>query len=141
MEPSEIRKRVLGTLEQARRRVQIQREESDRATKTWETLHPAAAASWKIALNVLRAEGHHFSLQTPSGMLRVVSDRSAEDYVEVLLDTSQRPPAVLARTRLSRGRRVIDRETIVADGDRVPDLTEERLLHVLLTELEPFVER
>lgn len=141
MEPSEIRRRVLQTLDQAKRHVVIQREESDRATQAWEKLHTAAAASWKIALNVLRAEGHHFSLQTPGGLLRVVSDRSADDFVEMTLDTTQRPPAVLVRTRLSRGRRVIDRETIVADGDRVPELTEERLLHVMLTEIEPFVER
>ena len=51
------------------------------------------------------------------------------------------PVAVVVHTRLSRGHRVIDRESVVAEGDDVMALDAERLLSVLLSELEPFVER
>jgi hypothetical protein len=141
MEPSEIRKRVLHALEHARRGAVQHREDADQASQAFAKLLPNAAATWKIALNVLKAEGHAFSIQTPTGMLRAVAERSGDDYIEVALDTSRRPPAVVVRTRMSRGRHVIDRESVVAEGDNVIALTDERLLAVLLAEIEPFVER
>jgi hypothetical protein len=121
--------------------VAAHRVEAEQVSQAFQQLLPGAAAVWKQALNVLRAEGHAFSLQTPAGMLRVVADRSGEDFVEVALDTGRRPVAVVVRTRLARGRRVIDRESIVAEGDAAAALDEDRLLTVLLAEIEPFIER
>ena len=142
MEPSEIRKRVLQAIEQAKRHAIEHRGETERATAAFDDLLPRAAAAWKIAMNVLRSEGHGFTMQTPAGLLRLVSDRSGEDYIEVALDTGRRPVAVLVRTRLARGRRVIDRESTVAQGDEaIAGLDEDRLVDVLVRELEPFVER
>jgi hypothetical protein len=141
MEPSDIRKRVLHTLEQARRRAAAHREEASEATRAFEALLPAAAAAWRVAANVLRAEGHAFTVHTPAAALRFASERSAEDFVEVTLDTTRRPVAVIGRTGLARGRRIVDRETTVAQGDQILALTDEGLLQFLLGELEPFVER
>lgn len=141
MEPSDIRRRVLHALEQARRHAAAHRSEAEQAAQVFEALLPLATAAWKQAANVLKAEGHAFTLHTPAGVLRFVSDKSAEDYVEVALDTTRRPVAVVGRTRLARGRRVIDRESVVAEGEAVAGLGEEALLDFLLRELEPFVER
>jgi hypothetical protein len=141
MEPSDIRKRVLRTLEQARRHAAEHRQEGAEATRAFEALLPVVAATWRVAANVLKAEGHAFNVHTPAGTLRFASDRSAEDFIELTLDTTRRPVAVVGRTGLARGHRVIDRETVVAQGDQIPALTDEALLQFLLAELEPFVER
>jgi hypothetical protein len=141
MESSEIRKRVLHTLERARRNAASHRDEADQASRTFAELLPHAAAVWKQASNVLRAENHAFTVQTPAGLLRFTSDRSADDFVEVTLDTARRPVAILARTRMTRGRRVVDRESLVAEGTEVATVDEVRLLDVLLTELEPLIEK
>lgn len=141
MEPSDIRKHVLHALEHARREAAAHREEAREATRAFEALLPAASATWRVAANVLKAEGHAFKLHSPAGVLRFASDRSAEDFVEVTLDTGRRPVAVVGRTGLSRGHRVIDRETVIAQGDQILALTDEALLRFLLTELEPFIER
>jgi hypothetical protein len=69
-----------------------------------------------------------------------MSDKSAEDFIEIALDTASDPPRVVGRTSRSRGRRVVDAERVVASGD--PEaIGEEDLLTFLLQELEPFVER
>jgi hypothetical protein len=69
-----------------------------------------------------------------------MSERAAEDYIEVVLDTSGPQPIVLGRTSRQRGRRVIEAEQPVGSG-AVADLGEEQLLQFLLAALEPFVER
>jgi hypothetical protein len=141
IEPSEIRKRVLHTLEQSRRHAAAHREEATRATQAMETLLPDSAHIWRVVANVLKAEGHAFAIQTPGGALRLVSDRSHEDFIEVALDTTADPVAVIGRVGLVRGHRHVDREVIVARGDDIMALTPERLLEFLLRELEPFVAR
>src|SRR5512134_3761209 len=103
IEPSEIRKRVLHTLEQARRHAAVHREEGTRATQAMEALLPETAPVWRVVANVLKAEGHPFTIQTPGGALRFVSDRSHEDFVEVVLDTTTDPVEVIGRVGLARG--------------------------------------
>jgi hypothetical protein len=141
MEPSDVRKRVLQTIDQARRRVAAHREQADRAGQRFEELLPDIAAVWKIVANVLRSEGHPFTLQTPAGVVRLVSDRSSDHFIELALDTARRPAAVVVRTRFSRGREVVDRESVVVESQLIMTLNEEVALNVLLEELERFVER
>ena len=90
--------------------------------------------------NVLKIEGYLFTVFTPSGSVRLMSDRSADDYIEVSLDTSGAEPRVIGHVSHSRGRRVIDAERVIGDGEP-ENLTEEDLLAFMLKELEPFVER
>lgn len=141
MEPSEIRRQVLQTLDRARRGAAAHRDEVERASRAAEALLPAAAALWKQAANVLRAEGFPFQVQTPAGALRFVSDRSPDDFVEVTLDTTRRPVALLGRVGLVRGRRHLDREVVVAEGHAVETIGDRQVLEFLLDALEPFVER
>ena len=89
---------------------------------------------------VLRAESYMFSVFTPSGSVRLMSDRSGDDYIELSLDTSGTPPQVIGHSSRSRGRRIIESEAPLKQG-LVRDLTEEDVLTFVLKELEPFVER
>jgi hypothetical protein len=141
MEPSEIRKQVVHAIDQARRRAAAQREDAERLSRSFAQLLPHATAGWKVVASVLKAEGHPFKVNTPAGALRLASDRSPDDFIEIGLDTSRRPVAVVGRTGLTRGRRVIDREVVIAEGDAVTTLDEQTLLTFLLEELGPFVER
>jgi hypothetical protein len=141
MEISDIRRRVLQTLDRTRRRAAEHREEAEQAERAFQLVLPLAVTVWKQAASALRAEGHPFAVQTPAGVLRFVPERSVDDFVELALDAVRRPPAVVVRARVTRGRRVLDHESIVSEGTDIGGLDEERFLSVLLTELEPFVER
>jgi hypothetical protein len=67
-----------------------------------------------------------------------MSDRSAEDFIELVLDTSGDEPSVVGHTSRSRGHRVLESEqTLGAPGE----LSEEEVLEFLLKALEPLLER
>jgi hypothetical protein len=67
-----------------------------------------------------------------------MSDRTAEDFIELSLDTAGDRPQVVGQTSRTRGRRVLVSERAVGDPG---ELTEEAVLEFLLKELEGFVER
>jgi hypothetical protein len=90
---------------------------------------------------VLSAEGHQFHVGTPAGSVRLTSAASGEDYIEILLDTSEDPPEVVGRTNRGRGRRMISSERAVRERTAVAELNEEDVLAFLLTEVVPFVSR
>ncbi|HEX7940544.1 MAG TPA: hypothetical protein VF488_02000, partial [Gemmatimonadaceae bacterium] len=103
-------------------------------------LDTIAVPLFRQVANVLKASGYNFTVFTPSGGVRLMSDRNPEDYVELSLDTSGDEPMVLGKSSHSRGRRVVENERAVAE-QTVAHLTEDALLQYLLKELAPFVER
>ena len=117
------------------------RTRNDEAARAFETFldDPPCRCSNR-SRNVLKIEGYSFTVFTPSGSVRLMSDRSADDYIEVSLDTSGATPRVIGHISRSRGRRVVDAERVIGDGEP-ESLTEEELLAFMLKELEPFVER
>jgi len=139
METSELRKRLNQTIERARRQAAERRAQSDEAGRAFESFLSATAVPlFRQVANVLRADGYQFSVFTPSGSVRLMSDRTAEDFIELTLDTAGETPQVMGHTSHSRGRRVRESERAIgAPGE----LTEEVLLSYLLKELEAFVER
>ncbi|HJZ76550.1 MAG TPA: hypothetical protein VKE51_32670 [Vicinamibacterales bacterium] len=140
MEIAEVRKRILATIERARQRAVERRSRSDEAGRAYATfLESVAVPLFRQVANVLRAEGYHFTVFTPSGSVRLMSDRTAEDFIELTLDTSgDQPPQVVGHTSRSRGRRVTEEERAVGPPAA---LSEHDLLDFLLKELEGFVER
>jgi hypothetical protein len=72
--------------------------------------------------------------------VRLMSERSSEDYIEMALDTTGDRPEVIAHVSRTRGRRVIESEKPVSDQP-IDAITAEALLAFLLREIEPFVER
>ena len=141
METSDIRKRLNQTIERAKRQAADRRTRSDEAARAFETfLTTVAVPLFRQVANVLKASGYSFTVFTPTGSVRLMSDKASEDYIELSLDTSADQPMVMGRSSHARGRRVIENERAIAE-QTVANLTEDHVLNYLLKELEPFVER
>ena len=142
MEVSDVRKRVRETMERARRRTAERRTRNDEAAREYEQfLDQIAVPLFRQIGNVLRAEGYTFTVSTPGGGVRLASDRSGGDFLELRLDTGSTTPQVMIHSSRGRGGRMIDSETPLGAGASIGSLAEEDVLVSVLTELEPFVER
>jgi hypothetical protein len=141
MEISHIRQRVLETIDYAKKSAAERRTRNDRAAGEYDLfLERVAIPLFRQIANVLRTEGYLFTVFTPGGSVRLMSDRTAEDYIELTLDTAGDHPRVMGHTSRARGRRVMESERPVAEGTPA-ELTEEDVMAFTLAELEPFVER
>ena len=139
MEVSKVRNRLTQTIERSKRQAAERRARSDEAARQFDTfLSYIAVPLFRQAANVLRSEGYLFNLFTPSGSVRLMSDRAAEDFIELVFDASGDVPQVMGHSSRSRGRRVVESERALGDPET---LTEDDLLDYLSKELEPFVER
>jgi hypothetical protein len=139
METSDIRKRLNQTIERAKRQAADRRTRSDDAARAFETfLTTVAVPLFRQVANILRAEGYLFNVFTPSGSVRLMSDRGAEDFIDLSLDTAGDRPQVIGHASRSRGRRVLESERAIGEPG---ELTEEAVLEFVLKELEAFVDR
>jgi hypothetical protein len=141
MEIADVRKRVLEAMDRAKKQSAERRTQADRASRAFDNLLSGRAVPLvRQIASILKAEGYLFTVFTPSASVRLMSDTSAEDFIEIALDSSGDVPRVVGRVSRSRGRRVLDVERTIASGDPAA-ITEEELLAFLMKELEPFVER
>jgi hypothetical protein len=139
MEISLVRRRLTETIERARKQAAERRTRVDQASRDFDVfLQKIAVPLFRQVANALKADGYAFTVFTPSGSVRLMSDRSASDYIELTLDTAGSEPRVVGQISRARGSRVIDAERAIGAPDAV---TEEQLLEFLLKELEAFVER
>ena len=128
METSVVRKRLADTIEKSKRSAAERRARAESASRAYtHFLDTVAVPLFRQVANVLRANGYPFSVSTPSGAVRLMSDRTAEDYIELSLDTSGAEPMVMGRSSRARGRRIIENERAVAEK-AVAHVTEELLL-------------
>ncbi|HVC20030.1 MAG TPA: hypothetical protein VNE16_08125 [Vicinamibacterales bacterium] len=142
MEVSEVRRRLLDTIDRARRAAAARRTGVADAEKAYERfLAQVAVPVFRQMASALKAEGYAFTVSTPAGSVRLASDRAAQDFVELTLDTESDPPAVVGRASRERGRRVLTQERPIRAGAAVDTLDEHDVLEFLLTSLVPFVER
>jgi len=142
MEIADVKKRLLQTVDRARRQAAERRTRTDDAERAYAVfLNQIAVPLFRQVGNVLRAEGFAFTVFTPGGSVRLMSDRSAEDYLELILDTTEDPPRVTGRASRSRGRRVLESERPIGSPGPLRELTEDDVLGFVMKELEPFVER
>ena len=142
MEIPEIRRRLRASIEAAKRDAQERRGRSDHAAKAYEEfLSERAVPLFHTVASALVAEGQRFKVFTPAGSVRLASEASGEDYIELVLDTTADPPVVVGRTSRGRGRRQIASERPVNDDIPIENLKDEDVLAFLLTELTPFLER
>jgi hypothetical protein len=142
MDISDLRRRFRAALEQGRAQAAERRARSETAARDYQTfLEQRAIPAFHEFANVLGGEGHPFQVATPAGSVRLTSGRSAEEYIELELDTSQDPPQVLGRSSRGRGRRMVTSERPLRARAAIADLTDEDVLQFLLAEIVPFVER
>src|SRR5438034_1312402 len=136
MEISIVRQRVHETIERAKRRAAERRVRTDAAGVAFgNLLERTAVPLFRQIGNVLRVDGYLFTVFTPSGSVRLTSDRRADDFVELLLDTSGDEPQLVLHSSRSWGGGVIESEKAIGDPDT---LTEDELLAAVLQELERF---
>src|SRR5687767_12293076 len=108
MEVSDVRKRVLVTIDKAKRSAVEERSLSDAAAREFQPfLDRIAVPLFRQVAAVLKAEGRVFQVFTPGGSVRLMSERGSEDYIELSLDSSGATPMVLGRSRRNRGGRVL----------------------------------
>lgn len=139
MEISDVRKRLNQTIERAKRQAAERRARHDQAARAFDTLLATIAVPlFRQVANILRSENHPFNVFTPAESVRLMSDRSAEDFIELSLDSGGDHPHVVGHTSRSRGRRVVETERTMGDPEAV---TEADVLEFLLKELEAFVEK
>lgn len=142
MDIPEVRRRVRAAIEQARRDAAGRRERSDAATRVYaQFLAALAVPAFNTVASALVAEGHRFKVFTPAGSVRLASERSPEDYVELTLDSSEDPPVVLGRTSSSRGRRAVTKERPVRAGAAADTLTDGDVVDFVVAEVTTLLER
>ncbi len=139
--PADVRQRVLRTIEAARRAAQARRARAAAAERDGEAvLAEVVAPAWRAVAAVLKAEGYGFHVLTPAGSVRLAADAAAEDFIEVALDTTRDPPALVGRVSRAWGRRVLVDEQVVRETP-LAGLTEDEAVGIALERLAPFVER
>jgi hypothetical protein len=142
MEISDIRRRFRTAIEQAKKASAERRTRADAASVAYEAfLRDIAIPVFRMFSNVAKAEGQPFTTFTPAGGVRLVSERHADDFVELFLDASQDPPEVLARANRRRGGDMITTERPVRAGAPINSLTDEDVLALLLAEIGNLTER
>lgn len=135
-----IRKRLRSEIEQARRSAAERRERSTAASRAYATfLEDIAIPTFRQMATVLRAEGILFEVQTPSGGVRLVADRTRDDVIELELDSSQDPPQVMLSSTRTRGSRVMRTEKAVKERAAIDRITEDDLLERLFDEVRPWL--
>jgi hypothetical protein len=141
METAIVRQRVTAAIERAKRAAQERRTRTDEAAQAFPVwLEKVAVPVLRQIAGALKAAGYPFAVHTPSGAVRLASERAVDDFIELSLDPQGDDVWVVGRTRRARGRRVLESERPVRRCP-VEDLTEEDVLTFVLKELEPFVER
>lgn len=135
-----IRKRVRFAIDAARRDQAERRARASEAAKQYESfLELAATPAFRTLANVLKAEGLAFDVMTPSGGVRLASDRNRDDAIELELDSSVDPPEPLVTITRARGSRVVRTERPVKHGALLTQLTEDDVVEMLLEELRPWL--
>lgn len=142
MEISEVRRRLRAAIEKARREATERRARTDAAARDYEVFLSERAApvfhQFALALN---GEGQPFKVFTPASSIRLAAERSPEEFIELSLDDSSDPPAVIGRTSRGRGRKAVTSERTLKDGAAIADLTDEDVLAFLVEEITRLLER
>ncbi len=141
MDVSELRKRILRAIDDARKDAAGRRTVVDEATKAYQQfLETIAVPLLRQAATVLNAAGHAFIVHTPASSVRLAAEKSPETFLEIELDTRHTEPEVIGRVSLTRGRRgVILEERPIATHKPVSALTEDDLSAFLVTEVPKLV--
>jgi len=142
MEVAAVRQQILLAIERAKRAAADRRAANDNAGREYGVfLEQLAAPLFRQAASVLRAEGYSFNVFTPGGSVRLMSDKSADDFIELVLDSTGASPLVVGRTSRTWGNRTNVAEQPLNPAVAIREIAEADILAFLLKALEPFVEK
>src|SRR5690349_12418609 len=100
MEISAVKRRVKTVIERSKARAGERRTRADAAQREYPSfLSGIAVPLFRQVAGVLKAEGYAFTVFTPSGGVRLMSDKNADDLIELSLDTSGDQPAVVGHVK------------------------------------------
>jgi hypothetical protein len=132
----------MHAIDRAKARSQQYRQHAAEAERAYAAfLEEVATPTTRMMANVLKAEGYPFTVSTPSGGLRLASDRGRDDYVEFALETTGDSSVVIGRIRYTRGSRTLEDERPIRAGAPPQDLSDTDVLAFLVSALEPWLER
>src|SRR5688572_27881161 len=133
MEITDVRRRLRGAIEEARRDAAERRARTDAAERDYDAfLTGRAIPVFHDVANALTGEGHPFKVFTPARSVKLGSDRTSGEFVELELDTTEDPPQVIGRSSRGRGRRMVTSERPLRPGAAIADLTDEDVLAFLI---------
>ena len=142
METSDVRKRIKDSLERAKKLAAERRARNTEGSATYGVfLQNAAVPVFQQAASALKAEGYPFTVNTPAGSVRLVSDHSSHDFIDLRLDTTGARPQVLVRVERLKGRETTSEERPLKPGATVNELTEQDVLDAIAQGIEVLVER
>jgi hypothetical protein len=140
METSDVRKRLNETIDRAKRHEAERRRRHDQASREYEVfLEEVAVPLFRQVAGALKANRYPFTVFTPSGSVRLSSDRKPDDYVELFLESSSIEPVVMIRSIRSRGGRIVETEQAI--GEHPGALTDHHVLDAVLKEVEAYLGR
>ena len=137
MDVSELRKRILRGIEDAKKHAAARRVVVDEARGEYERfLGGVAVPMVRQAADVLKAAGHPCDVHAPAESVRLVAEASPHTYLELELDVTKPRPQVLGRVSLARGRQgQIVEERALGNGKDVAALTEDDVSAFLAAEI------
>ncbi len=142
MEVSEVRKRILDTLARAKSEAAARRARNAEVATAYERfLETVAAPLVHQVASILKVERILFAVHTPAGAVRLVSERSPEDFVEIRLDTSGQVPQAIAHVERVRGRETLVEDRPIRPGVLVEHLSDQDVLDEVAEALGRLLEK
>jgi hypothetical protein len=140
MDVSELRKRILRALDDARKDASVRRAAVDEAGRAYaEFLEQIAVPLLRQAVIVLKSEGQTFTVHAPADSARLVSSASANTFLEIALDTTGDRPQVLGRVSIARGRDGRVEERAIAPDKSIASITEDDVSQFLVREIPKLI--
>jgi hypothetical protein len=137
---TDLRRRVRHAIQDAKQKAAARRAARDEAAQAWEAaLEQTVTPLMRDMASALTGEGLAFRLDTPARTARLVSERSADDYIEILLDDSdeREAPEVVGRSVRARGRQSV---TVIEEPLGPPkDISTDRLTVFITNAIAPWV--
>ncbi len=143
MDVSDLRQRILRALDAARNDAATRRSETDAAKTAYEQLlGNVVVPLLRQAQDILKAERHLFTVHSPAGSAKLVSDAYPQTFLEFTLDLSGSRPQVVGRVSAARGgKRVVVEERPIAAGKPIQDLGDDDVARFLVAEIPKLVAR
>jgi hypothetical protein len=142
-ETAELRKRIRQLIDEARHVAATHRADAARGEAAFEPFAATIATPvFRARAGVLKAEGYPFRVATPAGVVRLEPERGGEgDGIELRLETSRYPVAVIGRVQFTHGRHVEEDEQVLSELSDLGVITEEQVIGFVLRALPPFLRR
>jgi hypothetical protein len=143
MDVSELRKRILRALDEARLDASTRRTRVDEARAAYDRfLTDIVVPLLRQSAMVLTAAGQPFQVHTPAASARLAHDQQPLTFLEIELDVAGPQPVVIGRVSLTRGRAGhVVTERPVAGTKAVAELTEADVSEFLVAEIPKLVVR